>query len=88
LEHGERLRVQLRIGEVGLGGELRQVPQVARRLAEASRLGFARAIVPASTPEIPGIDLLRAADLGAAFEALTVRETAPPGVLEAVFGRE
>ena len=76
------------IGEVGLGGELRQVPQVARRLAEAARLGFARAIVPASTPEIPGIELLRAADLGAAFGALTVRETAPPGVLEAVFGRE
>ena len=51
------------IGEVGLGGELRQVPQVARRLNEAARLGFARAIVPASTPDVPGIGLLRVAEL-------------------------
>jgi DNA repair protein RadA/Sms len=75
------------IGEVGLGGELRQVPQVARRLVEAARLGFTRAIVPASTPDTPGIELLRAADLIAAFAALAPREP-PTGVLEAVFGRE
>ncbi|TVR27477.1 MAG: DNA repair protein RadA, partial [Ilumatobacter sp.] len=37
-------------GEVGLGGELRQVPHAARRLAEAVRLGFTRAIVPSNTP--------------------------------------
>ena len=36
------------VGEVGLAGEIRQVAQVGRRLAEASRLGFTRAIVPAS----------------------------------------
>jgi DNA repair protein RadA/Sms len=34
------------IGEVGLGGELRPVPQLARRIAEARRLGFRAAIVP------------------------------------------
>ena len=34
-------------GEVGLGGEVRQVPQLPRRLAEAGRLGFHRALVPA-----------------------------------------
>ena len=45
------------VGELGLGGEVRQVPQIARRLAEAQRLGFARAIVPASTPDVPGIQL-------------------------------
>ena len=39
------------IGEVGLAGELRQVGQTARRLDEAARLGFARALVPASSPE-------------------------------------
>ena len=54
------------IGELGLGGEVRQVPQVSRRLAEAQRLGFARAIVPASTPDVPGIRLVRVADLGRA----------------------
>ena len=45
------------IGELGLGGEVRQVPQIGRRLAEAQRLGFTRAIVPASTPDVPGIEL-------------------------------
>ena len=47
-------------GEVGLGGELRQVHQTARRLAEAARLGFRRAVVPSSAPlDVPGIELLR-----------------------------
>ncbi|MDR7543946.1 MAG: DNA repair protein RadA [Armatimonadota bacterium] len=34
------------IGEVGLAGEIRVVPQLAKRLAEAVRLGFQRAVVP------------------------------------------
>ncbi|MEV0651221.1 DNA repair protein RadA [Phytomonospora sp. NPDC050363] len=34
------------IGEVGLTGEIRRVPAVPRRLAEAARLGFRQAIVP------------------------------------------
>ena len=58
------------VGEVGLGGELRQVSQVARRLTEAARLGFTRAIVPASTPDVVGITLLRATDLAAALGVL------------------
>ena len=37
-------------GEVGLAGEVRQVAQAQRRLAEAARLGFRRAIVPANSP--------------------------------------
>lgn len=36
------------IGEVGLGGELRQVSQMPRRLAEAERMGFSLALVPAA----------------------------------------
>jgi DNA repair protein RadA/Sms len=39
------------IGEVGLAGEVRRVTGVRRRLAEAARLGFASAIVPAGTDE-------------------------------------
>jgi DNA repair protein RadA/Sms len=35
------------IGEIGLSGEIRSVTHLERRLAEASRLGFARAIIPA-----------------------------------------
>ncbi len=34
------------LGEVGLGGQLRPVRQLAQRLQEAFRLGFTRAIVP------------------------------------------
>jgi len=34
------------IGEVGLAGEVRVVPQLDKRLAEAVRLGFQRAVVP------------------------------------------
>jgi DNA repair protein RadA/Sms len=35
------------VGEVGLGGEVRPVPGTERRLAEAERLGFRKAIVSA-----------------------------------------
>lgn len=34
------------MGEVGLGGELRAVSQAEKRMAEAAKLGFKRAIVP------------------------------------------
>lgn len=47
-------------GEVGLAGELRQASNTARRLAEAARLGFTRAIIPASSAvdiNISGIKL-------------------------------
>jgi DNA repair protein RadA/Sms len=57
------------MGEVGLGGEVRQVPQAPRRLHEARRLGFTRAIVPASTPDVPGMRLVRVGDLGEALVA-------------------
>ncbi|MFB9202331.1 DNA repair protein RadA [Nonomuraea spiralis] len=39
------------LGEVGLAGELRPVKDVRRRLTEASRLGFKRALVPAGSLE-------------------------------------
>lgn len=34
------------MGEVGLGGELRTIPQLEKRLNEAERLGFEHAIIP------------------------------------------
>lgn len=37
------------VGEVGLAGEVRSVPWVDRRLAEAARMGFSAAIVPAGS---------------------------------------
>ena len=33
-------------GEIGLSGEIRSVPRIASRIAEASRLGFTRCILP------------------------------------------
>ena len=36
-------------GEVGLAGEIRAVTLCEQRLAEAARLGFKRAIVPAQS---------------------------------------
>lgn len=35
------------IGELGLAGELRRVPEIQRRLREAARLGYTRAVIPA-----------------------------------------
>ncbi len=55
------------IGEVGLGGELRQVGHQDRRLAEAVRHGFRRAIVPnAVSGPLDGLDVMRAPTLAAA----------------------
>jgi DNA repair protein RadA/Sms len=52
------------IGEVGLAGELRLVAQTERRLAEAARLGFRRALLPhAYDGAAFGLHLRRAADL-------------------------
>jgi DNA repair protein RadA/Sms len=54
--------------EIGLSGELRQVSRTERRLAEASRLGFTHALLPASAPEPPaGLQALRARNLGEAL---------------------
>src|SRR5205085_991191 len=43
------------VGEIGLSGELRSVSQLERRLQEAFKLGFTRAIYPAATkkPQLP-----------------------------------
>src|SRR4051812_11756035 len=54
--------------EVGLGGELRQVGQTPRRLAEAARLGFRRVVLPHSAPDPPtGLTALRAATIADAI---------------------
>ena len=43
----------LAVGELGLGGEIRSVPQLELRLREAARLGLGNAIVPAMGDHIP-----------------------------------
>ncbi len=44
-------RQTLFIGEVGLGGEIRQIPKLDARLKEAEKLGFAKAVIPATNIE-------------------------------------
>ncbi len=57
-------------GEVGLAGELRQVSQTQRRLNEAARLGFSRAIVPVNAPDSSSnIRVTRVATLAEALRA-------------------
>jgi DNA repair protein RadA/Sms len=65
------------LGEVGLGGEVRRVPGIERRLAEAARLGFTRAIVPrASKVSCADVDALGVDDVGEAIAALTSHRVA------------
>jgi DNA repair protein RadA/Sms len=61
------------IGEIGLSGELRSVSQIERRLNEANRLGFTRAVIPASatkrgTIEVAGLRVSRADTVAEAIE--------------------
>lgn len=57
--------------EVGLGGELRQVHRLERRLGEAARLGFTRAIVPHSAPSMAvPMEVLRVPNVAAAVALL------------------
>ena len=71
------------LGEVGLSGELRSVPQIERRLSESARLGLNRAVIPAAT----GREAVGAAQAGTSLEivkARTVRQAireiwGPPG---------
>ncbi len=70
-------------GEVGLLGELRPVAGLDRRLREAARLGFRRAIVPSAgnapaTEGLIGLEVVRVATLRDALEvALAVPGEAP-----------
>jgi DNA repair protein RadA/Sms len=68
------------IGEVGLAGEVRRVAALTQRLAEAERLGFRRAIVPAAS----GAPLDRADGSAGAMEVIEVQEVRQ--ALSAVLG--
>lgn len=61
------------IGEIGLGGELRAVSQLERRLAEAARMGFTDAYVPRrSVPRdrIDGMQIHGMRDVRALLEVI------------------
>jgi len=62
------------VGEIGLSGELRSVGQIERRLSEARRLGFDKAVIPASsarrgTTDVAGLKVIRADTVAEAIGA-------------------
>ncbi len=66
------------IGEVGLAGELRSVSQLERRLQEAAKLGFNKAVIPAALGRglvrpPAGLELIRASTLSEAVDRALVR---------------
>jgi len=64
------------VGEVGLGGEVRSVPNLEQRLHEAERIGFERAVIPKhslahlNAADYPGMKLVGAAYIADAINAL------------------
>jgi len=71
------------IGEVGLTGEIRRVTGVRRRLEEAQRLGFTRALVPPGSGPYPsGIEVVEVPDVHSALRRLTQVATPPPRPVE------
>ena len=64
------------IGELGLSGELRRVRDVGVRLAEAGRMGFRSAVIPAHTSETAGssrvLDGMRVVDVDNIARGLTL----------------
>jgi len=59
------------IGEVGLAGEVRRVGGLARRLAEAERMGFRRAIVPAGSAGLEGTEGIQVVQVEDVRQALS-----------------
>jgi len=71
------------IGEVGLAGDIRAVPGISRRLAEAERLGFSRALVAKGTlralPNLPSkLTITEVADVGEAVSTLMLTASSGP----------
>ena len=58
------------LGEVGLGGELRHVTHLERRVIEAERMGFRQVLIPSNSkaPELHRATLVRAANISDALQ--------------------
>ncbi len=76
------------IGEVGLGGEVRTVPALHRRLSEAARLGFRTAVVPAGADGAPvPPDGIRVVEVATVADAVAAALRAVPGARPGDQGR-
>jgi DNA repair protein RadA/Sms len=71
------------LGEVGLSGELRAVPQLDRRIAETARLGFKRCLIPQTPSKLSvhakGVELLTASTVAEALRLGLVRPSRKSG---------
>jgi DNA repair protein RadA/Sms len=79
------------MGEIGLAGELRRVRDLPQRIAEAARLGFSVAVVPAERREgagvasvprhVDGMRVIEVADVAGALRLLgVIRDTTAEAV--------
>jgi DNA repair protein RadA/Sms len=60
------------MGELGLGGEVRRVPGIERRLSEAARMGFTSALTPRGVERQPaGMRIIEVAHIRDAFAQLS-----------------
>ena len=60
------------LGEIGLGGEIRPVQHMDRRLIEAGRLGFTKVLCPAVKLRVPkGVELIAVKRLDGALQVLS-----------------
>ncbi|NLY72679.1 MAG: DNA repair protein RadA [Tissierellia bacterium] len=58
------------LGEVGLLGEVRSVPQIEKRLLEAKRLGYERAMIPDSDVKVKGMRIDKVKHVDEVFSIL------------------
>ena len=69
------------IGEVGLSGEIRRVPQLDRRIREVARLGLKRCVVPGRAGEEPpgqeDLEIVPVQSLAEAIDATISRRSSP-----------
>ena len=62
------------IGEVGLAGEIRKITGMQKRLAEAERLGFKRALIPAgSDVKINNMEIVEVSRIEQAIEKVKIK---------------
>mmetsp|Transcript_3246 Transcript_3246/g.9029 ORF Transcript_3246/g.9029 Transcript_3246/m.9029 type:complete len:559 (+) Transcript_3246:229-1905(+) len=58
------------VGEIGLGGELRAVGQLERRVIEAQKVGFQRVVVPHSQQGAPKVEGIRVVPVKSVKDAI------------------
>ena len=58
------------LGEVGLGGELRNIKQLKERLKEAHKLGYTKAVIPPLDIKLKGLEIIKVKRLEEAINFL------------------